>query len=677
MSKAKVSVSMVVVLCLAVGVFAADPAEQRLSEGKGKVILSWDEFVKITGYGVDKKDPQMLTVPWKDVQDLLGVELKGMGGMDKTMVNLPWKDFKALLEWSVKRVKPEAVTPPPTDYILAASEYTGTLAAEGATFTRKVKLDILRKKGWKRIPILPAGVAISKATLPLGVYLNTTGGVYELLTEKSGPMDITLEFSVAVNKAGGVNRVTFPNASRCSSVLDLEIDGTNVDVKVAGAQSVLTTTVDKNTRVAAAIPSGVAVDITWQRALPKVAAAPTKLYAETRTLVAVAEGILICRETVDFNVLHTAVKELALTVPEGVSILEVVGRDVYDWRVEKEQLLIVSRGEIIGPYSLRISYEMSAAEAVEIPILRAVGVEREKGFVGVIALANVEIKAGKVGGATVIDVKQLPSQIAAMTTQPILLGFRYIGEKFSIPLTIKKHGEVGVLVTIADNAMFTMMQLVDGRRMTKALYTVRNNRNQFLRLRMPAGAEIWSAAVGGKTVTPAVDEKGNVLIPLIRSAAGAAELASFPVELVYVEAPEKAAPASGKMRVELPELDTPAMHVMVNYYAPKEGRYGKGGGLFGAPESGFSGTLRLVEEFTRMAAERGGRVVMLDAGKQAGAMQRQFDAKMTSSAMAAGVTPIRVQLPIDGTLFKLEKILTLPGDDLYFDVEYSDWKAAK
>ena len=90
-------------------------------------------------------------------------------------------------------------------------------------------------------------------------------------------------------------------------------------------------------------------------------------------------------------------------------------------------------------------------------------------------------------------------------------------------------------------------------------------------------------------------DKKNVLIPLIRSAVGARELASFPVELVYVETPEKTAPTSGKMHVELPKLNTPAMHVMANYYAPAEGKYGRPGGLFAAPKGGFTGTLRPVK----------------------------------------------------------------------------------
>ena len=48
-----------------------------------------------------------------------------------------------------------------------------------------------------------------------------------------------------------------------------------------------------------------------------------------------------------------------------------------------------------------------------------------------------------------------------------------------------------------------------------------------------------------------------------------------------------------------------------------------------------------------------------------------------SQARATGVTPIRVKLPLHGTRFRLEKILALPGDALWFKVNYSGWKPAE
>lgn len=644
--------------------------------GRGQVIMSWEEFVRVTGCDPARKEnKQVLTIPWAEVESLLGVEIK-VKGMDRTTVDLPWSEFKALLEWSVNQKKPAIEPPPPTDFIVASSQYEGTLADEAVQFTLTLKLNILKKQGWKRLPVLPASVAVMDSPMPEGVYLNASDKGYEILTEKSGPLELAIKFSVPVNKSAGIHSVAFDRVLPGSAVVDVKLAGQQADVKIGGTQSAITRPNNNDTHVLSALAAGNAVSITWQRALPKIEAAPTKLYAETRTLAAVAEGLLICQEQIDFSVLHTPVRELKLSVPKGVSVLEVSSPNLLDWRVDKEGVLLaVMRGEVLGPCSLRVSYEAPVTDKTEVPVIRAIGVERERGFVGVVALANVEVEPGKIDGASSVDVKALPAEIVAMTKQPILLGFRYVADKFTLPLSIRKHGELPVLVTIVDSALYTAMQLPDGRRMTRGLMTVRNNRNQFLRVQMPAGCELWSVSVGGNTVSPAMDDKKNVLIPLIRSSAGAAELASFPVELVYVEKPYKPAPASGKLRMSLPTLETPILHVMVNYYAPAEGKYGQAGGLFSQATTGFTGTLRLVNAFARMAAG-GAAAPASDNARQAEQMQAQFQQRIEQQSKAAGVTPIRVQLPLDGRLFLLEKILALPGDDLFFELDYSNWKVA-
>ncbi len=650
----------------------------ELGKDRGKVILSWDEFVKITGYDPSRKGSQVVTVPWKDIQSLLNVEVKGI--KPGTTVDLPWREFKELMKWSIERKgKEDKSPPPPTDYIITSSEYAGEIGEKSAQFTLKLNVNILRKKGWKRIPVLPAGVAVIKCEFKPadGVYLNTTASRSELLTQKTGPIEVTVRFAVDVTKSGGINQLGFARGHTGSSVLDLTIDREDVDVKVARAQSVLTTKAAGKTKVAAALPSGFAVQISWERALPKVEAVPPKLYAETRTLVGVAEGMLLCQEMVTYNILHTPVRELKLTVPAGVNVLTVNGPNVSDWRVKGGELQVQLRKDAIGAYGLYITFEQTAVGKVVAPVVRATGVQRERGYIGVIAIANVELSADKVSGATTIDTRRLPGDIVAMTKQPILLAFRYIGEKFSIPLAIKKHDEVSVLVTIVDRGLLTAMQLPDGRRMTRVIYSVRNNRKQFLRAKMPEGAEIWSVSVSGNTATPAKDNAGNVLIPLIRSARGARELAAFPVEIVYVETPAKVAPAKGALKVTLPTLDAPTMHVMYSYYLPPEGKYGVTAGLFGTARSGFTGPMHLVKEFTTLSSGPGPAVVRVDAPQQVARMQQQFDQRAVAQARAAGAKPIRVRLPINGKLFKLEKILALPLDKLYFELQYSGWKVAK
>ena len=67
----------------------------------------------------------------------------------------------------------------------------------------------------------------------------------------------------------------------------------------------------------------------------------------------------------------------------------------------------------------------------------------------------------------------------------------------------------------------------------------------------------------------------------------------------------------------------------------------------------------------------------INAEKDSQQMQQAMNVRVDAEARAAGAAPIRVTLPVNGKLFRLEKILVLPGDKLFFDLKYSGWKVAK
>lgn len=177
--------------------------------------------------------------------------------------------------------------------------------------------------------------------------------------------------------------------------------------------------------------------------------------------------------------------------------------------------------------------------------------------------------------------------------------------------------------------------------------------------------------MSGRPASPARDEKGSVLVPLVRSRASASELASFPVEIVFVETPKQAPETSGTLHVELPTLSVPLMQVMYTYDLPPEGYYPP---LAHAP--GFKGRLRPVQEFAMLASAERGRVVYQDANAAAAQLQQQLDQRIQAQVRETGATPIRVRLPINGKQYKFERILVLPGDKLWFEMTYSNWKAA-
>lgn len=659
-------------VCVVLAAAVAAHAGEKVAE-PNRVIMTWAEFQKITGLTRAPGDvkPGEILIPWKDVEKLLDIKIKDVGAAS---VKLPWKDFRALVEWSVaeraKKKKGDA-PPPPADYLITKAVYTGTLTKEIGAFKVKMEVNVLKKDGWKRIRILPATVGISEATLPPGTHLNVSGNMYEVLappTDKvlAKPLVIELSFSASVSESSGMNAVTFNRVPSGTCVLDLTIDRKDVKVKVGGAQAIRDQEVAAGRQMLFAMPVGNRVAISWERKIAEVKKGPPKLFAQTQTLAAVGDGVITCREKVIYSIVHAGTRELTLNVPKGVNVLDVQCRYLHDWRVDGDTLKLQLEREVKGVHEVNLTYEKAGGQKageMGTPVISTADTARERGFIAVVALANVEISGSPEKGAAAIDSGALPPELLALTSQPVLLAYRYVGKTFAVPLRVVKHKDVKVLITIVDAATFTTMQTLDGRRITRAVYDVRNNRNQFLRIKMPKNTEIWSASVSGKAVRPAADEEGMTLVPLVRSSGQ--HLAAFPVEIVYIDKGFKP-PKDGKgsIRIDLPTCTQPIMHVMCNVYVPKDGRY-----------SAFAGPLKPTGSFRQLRVQVAGQPAPRAAPAEAAQIQRAVDARLRRAA-PPGVAPIKVNLPISGITMKFQKILVLE-ESLWIEMDYTHWPGYK
>jgi hypothetical protein len=643
---------------LLVVVAAAGVAVAAEDEKNGQVTLSMEMFKNITGWD-GKAKPGEIVIPWEEVRKLLDVDVQGMGG---ATVKLPWKQFRSLVEWSIARKGGVDATPPPTDYVVTNATFSGTLGKKVANFTADLKVNVLRKKGWKRIGVMPAGVALSKAEVKDG-HLNVRGGTYEILTQATGEMPVKLEFAAAVEESAGKSTVSFSRVPSGTCLLDLTVPSQDVTVRVAGGQLVQEKAVGDGKQMLFALSGTNQVRIEWEREIKEVAKVDPKLYAQTQTLVAVGEGLVTGRQRVVYSIVHAGVRELSLKVPEGLNVLDVSTSYLHDWRVKDGTLLVRLSREVRGVHRLDVSFEKAVTgNAVDAPALTTLGTERERGHVAVVALANVEISAKPEKGATGVDVSSLPPELVGQTSQPVLLGFRTVGRDFRVPLNIARHEDVKVLVTVIDAATFTVMQTLDGRRVVSAVYDVRNNRNQFLRIKMPANCEVWSVSVAGKAAKPARDDAGMTLVPLVRSSGQ--QLTAFPVEIVYIDPgfkPDKET-GRGRIAVSLPTCEPPIMNAMTYLYLPKRGKY-----------DDFGGTLQVVESFKelRTQALAGRQIVTREAEQGAQRAQEVAQQKLEQSS-PAGVSPIKVKLPISGQVLKLQKILVL-GEELTITLRYKGW----
>ncbi len=566
------------------------------------------------------------------------------------------EDFLKLYETS--RDRPKDPPKPPNAWAVASARYEGVVqfeagAPKSAIFDATMRIEVLEQKGWVKVPIAPATVALRSATIAgkeAPVVIDS--GWYWLVTDKTGATDLKVSFGVAVFTREGASGLAFQLTNSGATTVSLAVPATeDLDFTVADAR-VKTERTERGMRVVeASVPSTGSFSVTWQRRLPDaVQQDEPRIYAETFTLVGLGDGLLQATSTVNHTILFAGVEQLQVGIPEGMTVLEAKGAGIRDWRVTNDVLTVDLNYSAQGSYPLTLELERMVGDGnlvASAPIPVPLGVERAKGWLGVEARGNLEISSGAVVGATPVDVRSLPAAILGVTTQPVLLGFKYLGGDVQIPLQVSQHADVEVLVTLLDQARATTMWTVDGRRMTSVRYQVRNNRRQFLRLALPEGAELWSASLGGRAVQPAQAADGRVLLPLVRSQSLDGALAAFEVEVVYVEdgnAPD--ARGAGTFHARLPIADAPTTYVAWRVLSPVEAKIAKGG---------IASTLRQVDDFSNPIPSHDVRAIPA----QSTSMHQSAAEQARGGGLGDGAAPVPVRLPQDGTPLLFEKLLAL------------------
>lgn len=602
-----------------------------------------------------------------------GLSWAAPGDLPDAKVVMPWSDFQSLYEKGMApEEKPDLA---PRDWSINRASYEGVVVADGtsARFDVDLSVQIHKDEGWVMVPLAPTSVALESARLggkDAPIFLN--GGWYTLITDQKGTLNIDLKLAASVFEANGQSSLSFPMAPSGGTTVSLDVPTTDdLDFTVAQAQFLRDDAKGGVRHMEAILPATGNLAVSWQR---EVSAAPGeegaiqegRTYAEVHSLVGVSEGVLMGHSDVNYTIVHQGVDALSFSLPADVTLLDVTGSGIREWSVAtQDELQIVSvdlNFEALGAYRLMVDYERALGEGsvnASVPVLNALDVERVKGFVGVAAMSTLEVVAGDSSGVRRVDVRELPASILGRTDQPVLLGYKYRQAEWALPLVIKQHTDVDVLVTIVDTAEATSMVTRDGRVMTRASWYVRNNRRQFLRLDMPEDAEIWSVKVAGKAVKPATDETGQVLVPLVRSQASGGSLAAFTVEVVYVE--DGAPPAEsghGAVDLTLPKVDVPVTYYRWTLYVPWEAKIKK---------KSVDSTLRRVDWYSSPVTPEG---EYLDMAGQV-AMQQTYEAQNTASA--SGVSPVDVAMPVDGQPLYFEKLLVL-DENLTVHLDYKGLK---
>ncbi len=295
--------------------------------------------------------------------------------------------------------------------------------------------------------------------------------------------------------------------------------------------------------------------------------------AEVLHTITVSETLVTGKTQVKFEVANAPLREFRVSVPAAFKNVELTGAQIRRRDQTNEQWRVELQGKVRGDYILTITWEMpksAASELVTLEGIRALGVERETGWMTLIARPPLQVsEQSPTELLSRIDVRELPAW-AGRPDPATVLAYRYSRPGYQLQFRAKRFADAEVLQALIDSARLTTVIADDGQVMTEISLSVRNNGRQHLELNLPAGSTIWSTFVAGDPVRPNKRD-GKFLLPLSREAASDAPIQ---IDLAYV-GDQPFPKHSGEFELASPTFDVPMKNARWDLYLPPDYEYSR------------------------------------------------------------------------------------------------------
>jgi hypothetical protein len=489
-------------------------------------------------------------------------------------VVIPVSEYRALHARAYP-VDPEPEASP-VQATLTRVDYDLQIRGDVARGRVSLTVDVL-KDGWVRVPI-PSGLLVREARVDnklvsLVPPSSKAGSQLTAVLSHSGRSVLLLEIAVPVASSAGSESFALPPADSGITHASVQLFRHGVDVQVAGGLLSEQSDTAEESKWVAYGQGNLPLTFSWRRKTEDHRAAqPLRLRGSLIELVSLGEDSTTIYAEVNLEVVQGAATEARLQLAENVTVNQVLGPTVADWEMKGGELAVKFLEPIEQNSRFVINGEARLARngEIEMPLLHLLNTEKDTGGIAVEVLGAGEIKDFKSHGMEEADASDFGEAIASRQS-PSLAAFRYrageLAANRSLTLNVARYTQQAVLMANIEEARYQVLLSKEGKNLVQARYAVRNNQRNFVKITLPPGAVLWSAALGGKPVRPGQSPDGSLLLPL-EKARGGEDPPAFVVEVLYLGR----APAwedKGKLRLTLPALDLPISRTgLLLYYPP-------------------------------------------------------------------------------------------------------------
>jgi hypothetical protein len=471
-------------------------------------------------------------------------------------VTLSLSEYNRLVELANRKDKlPDDV---PLPFVLSRAVFK--LRVENQTLVGTVDIDgSLLAKGSVKTPLTTALTILEARQSNNPLPLLQEGSSHAAILNGPGPFAVSLGVAAPLTIEAGRASFTLPVPLASSSILTLELPGNHANVRIEPGLVTSRDTANGQTRIEAALEPGKAARIWWttREIAAPVAQREVRFLSDVKSVVSVGDSQLRVTALCDLNVIQGEAGEFKMSLPEGYELVTASGSTLESHDVSGNILTLRVHDPARRNHQFLIAIERTNRETqAEAPLLAFADAQRETGELLVEGAVAMELKATESGGLRRMDVREAGAITRSLSHFPLQAAFRYnrrASEAPKLQLEWRQFLDADVLSAIAERATVTTLTNIEGRTLTEVSLRVRNHAKPFMKIELPAGAQLLSAEVEGERVKP-VEGADGTRVPLLR--AGLDSSKPYNVSFVYYSSGSRFA-KSGAYDMGLPKLSIP------------------------------------------------------------------------------------------------------------------------
>ncbi len=471
-------------------------------------------------------------------------------------VTLSLAEYNRLTELASR--KPTTTEASPLSFVLSRAAFK--LRVEDQSLTGALDIDgSVLEKGSVKVP-LTSGITIldaKQANSPLP--LLQEGRTHSAILNGPGAFAVNLNIASALTIEAGRASFTLLVPAAASSLLTLDLPGNHANVRIEPGLITNHTTVNGHTIVEASLEPGKPARVWWttREIAAPVAQREVRFLSDIKSVVSVGDSQLRTTALCDVTVIQGEAAEFRMPLPQGFELAEATGSTLDSFEIEAGVLVLKVREPARRNHQFLIAIERANRDTkVDAPLLGFAGAQRETGELLVEGVGAMELTPTESGGLRRMDVREVGAIARSLARFPLQAAFRYNRRETDTPrlqLEWTLFPDSSVLSAVAERATITTLTNIEGKSLTEVTLRVRNHAQAFVKVELPAGAQLLSAEVEGERVKPVVGPDGS-RVPLLR--VGLNSSGAYTVSFVYLSSGGKFA-KNGGYEMTLPKLDIP------------------------------------------------------------------------------------------------------------------------